>query len=99
MKEIKSFTLSPDVVVVLEQIPRLERSRTVNEILRQYLAGWHEGKIVQYGVEIDQVRSIVLQVLAGHQGADAAVDADEKEKARASDALAAILGMRGELET
>lgn len=99
MKEIKSFTLSSDVVASLEQIPRLERSRTVNAILQRFLPGWLEGKPSQPSVNVEQVRSIVLQVLADHQSVVPNANTNETEKARAIDALAAILGMREGLES
>lgn len=93
-KQTKSFYLSSDVIEVLDQWPQRERSGAVEAVLRKHL----RPPQAESGPSIDEarVRALIQEVLEQQGPIAAAPDAGEQEKARATSALAAILGMREE---
>lgn len=91
--EVRSFSLTPDVIALLDRIPRRKRSYTVNSILHAHLPHWSNDAPATPAINIEQIRAIVLQVMADNQ-TPPSKEAVEKGKTRAFDALAEILGMR-----
>lgn len=93
---IRSFSLTPEVVEILDRIPKSQKSKAVNAVLKAHLASWKSDSPYNPStLDLPRIRSIVLQILAEqnlHQSHPET--SEEKEKAKALSALAELIGAK-----
>lgn len=88
MKEVRSFSLDSFVAAAVDNIPRNERSRRINEILREVLLG---EKSVE-DVSIGQIKQLLEKIIEERPKSN--IENEFKTNQKALDALQGIIGIR-----
>jgi len=93
MKYIKSFSLSDDLVRIIDELPKNERSKRIEEILRKYLLEKDDIKLEHINDGLNKILEIIRD-RDDFNFKDLNVEDNNIENQSAINALSSILSLR-----
>lgn len=94
MRQVHPLSLSHEVITLLSQYPRGERSRRADEVLRLHLKS-ESTAVNPLILNETHIRALIRQVLAEQQPTMSTQETtDENEETKTLEAIAQILGIR-----